>query len=80
LKVSSIGSIFSIAGNGLNTAAVQFARTAQQIAGPNGLDNLASESVDLSLEKTSFTASALLLKKADQMTGTLLDVLDTDPR
>ncbi len=78
--MSSISSLFSIAGNGLNTAATNFARTASQIAGPDGLDNLAQNAVDLSVEKTSFSANALLLKKANQMTGTLLDVLDTDPR
>jgi hypothetical protein len=78
--VSSISSILSVAGNGLNTAAANFARTAQKIASPNGLDDLAQNAVDMDLEKTSFSANALLLKKADQMTGTLLDVLDTDPR
>jgi hypothetical protein len=78
--VSSISSIFSIAGNGLTTAAANFTRTAQNIARPNGLDDLTNNVVQMDLEKTSFSANALLLKKANQMTGTLLDVLDTDPR
>ena len=78
--MSSISSLYSIAGNGLNTASSQLASTAQKIASPNGLNNLAQNAVDLSNEKISFKADALLLKTANQMTGTLLDILDTDPR
>jgi len=78
--VSSISSLFSIAGNGLNTASYQLVNTAQKIAGPNGLNDLTQNAVDLSSEKISFQADALVLKTANQMTGTLLDILDTDPR
>jgi hypothetical protein len=78
--VSSISSLFSIAGNALLSTSSQLNRTAQKIAGPDGLDNLAQNAVDLSSEKNSFKADALLLKTANQMTGTLLDILDTDPR
>lgn len=73
-----MSSIYSIVGNGLNTASVQFARTAQKIASPDGLDNLAQNAANLSSEKTSFEANALVLKMANRMTGTLLDILDTD--
>jgi hypothetical protein len=79
-NVSSISSLFSIAGNGLNAASNQLANTVQKIASPNGINNLAQNAVDLSGEKISFQADALLLKTANQMTGTLLDILDTDPR
>jgi hypothetical protein len=78
--VSSISSLFSIAGNGLSSASYQMSKTAQQIAGPNGLNSLPQSAVDLTNEKTSFKADALLLKTANQMTGTLLNILDTDPR
>jgi hypothetical protein len=78
--MSSISTLFSIASNGLNSASYALANTAQKIAGPDGLNNLAQNAVDLSSEKISFKADALLLKTANQMTGTLLDILDTDPR
>jgi flagellar basal body rod protein FlgC len=78
--MSSISSTYSIAGNGLSAVSNQLASTAAKIASPNGLDNLVQNAVDLNTEKTSFKADTLLLRTANQMTGTLLDILDTAPR
>jgi flagellar basal body rod protein FlgC len=82
--VSSISSIYSTAVYGLNTATNRFNTTAQKIAnygtGTPGSDDLAENAVDLISEKTAFKANALVLKSADQMLGSLLDILDTPRR
>ncbi len=41
-------------------------------------DDLATQAVNLSQAKTLYTANALVLRTADQMTGTLLDILHDD--
>jgi flagellar basal-body rod protein FlgC len=40
--------------------------------------DLAGQSVDLMREKTLYTANAAVIKTADQMLGTLLDMFDQD--
>jgi flagellar basal body rod protein FlgC len=82
--LSSISSIYSTAAYGLNTATNQFNITAQKIAnygtGTPDSNDLAENAVDLITEKTDFKANALVLKSADQMLGSLLDILDTPRR
>jgi flagellar basal body rod protein FlgC len=79
--MSSISSTYSVASYGLNTAANQLSTTAQKIAGfgsnPTDTGDLVQNVVDLSTEKTAFKANAIVLKSADQMLGSLLDIFDT---
>jgi hypothetical protein len=84
--MDGISSIFSVASEGLNNATRQFTNTAQQIAddsinspGPS-VSDLAQQSVDLINDKTAFIANSLVIKTADHLLGTLLDVLDIDAR
>ena len=65
-----------------NTAEKIVDDTTETAASVGGIDtgDLAKNMVDLVSEKNAFRASALVLKTADQMVGTLLDILDTQPK
>ncbi len=79
--ISGISSIYSTASYGLTTATNQFNTTAEKIAGfgtdTADTNDLAQNAVDLLSEKTTYKANALVLKTANQMLGTLLDVFDS---
>ncbi|HWE95302.1 MAG TPA: flagellar basal body protein [Tepidisphaeraceae bacterium] len=54
---------------------------APQSDGSNGSNvDLPSQLVSLQQAKTLYAANAMVVKAADQMTGTLLDILDTHDR
>ncbi len=84
MAMSAISGVFSIAASGLTNATNRLANTSGKIAsygtGASGSDDLAGNLVDMTLENTSFKADALVLKTANQMIGTLLDVYDTPKR
>jgi flagellar hook protein FlgE len=55
--------------------------SAPQSDGSNGSNvDLASQFVSLQQAKTLYAANAMVVKAADQMTGTLLNILDTHDR
>ena len=65
----------------LSTGGVAVAGVSRDTApGDPGSSNvdLARESIDLVRERALYTANAAVLRTADRMTGTLLDLLDTD--
>lgn len=64
----------SIAAAGLTTAQNRFDNSARRTAAAP-LDNLAEEIVERIQAKTAFSANATVLRTADDMTGTLLDIL-----
>ncbi|WP_306002216.1 flagellar basal body rod C-terminal domain-containing protein [Brevundimonas sp. C43] len=64
----------SIAAAGLTTAQNRFDSSAHRTA-TAPLDNLAEETVERIQAKTAFSANAAVLRTADDMTGTLLDML-----
>lgn len=64
----------SIAAVGLTTAQNRFDNSARRTAAAP-LDNLAEETVERIQTKTAFSANAAVLRTADDMTGTLLDML-----
>lgn len=68
----------AIAQYGLIAASNRFAESAQRIAsmGVEGANvDLASEVVDMTLAKTAFSANVAVIKTADEMQGSLLDIL-----
>ena len=64
----------SIAAVGLTTAQNRFDNSARRTAAAP-LDNLAEETVERIQAKTAFRANAAVLRTADDMTGTLLNML-----
>ena len=64
----------SIAAAGITTAQTRFDNSARRTANAP-LDNLAEETVERIQAKTAFRANAAVLCIADDMAGTLLDML-----
>ena len=64
----------SIAAAGMTTAQNRFDNSARRTA-TAPLDNLAEETVERIQAKTAFSANATVVRTADEMTGTLLDIL-----
>jgi flagellar basal body rod protein FlgC len=65
---------FSIAASGIAAATARFDASARRTAiAP--LDNLAAESVERIQAEAALKANAAILKSANDMTGTLLDIL-----
>lgn len=65
---------FSIAAAGLMSAQSRFEASARRTAA-QPLDNLEQETVQRIQDRVAFSANAAVLKTADDMTGTLLDIL-----
>jgi flagellar hook protein FlgE len=63
----------SIAAAGMQNAANRFEASARRTAG--SLDNLAVEAVEQIRAKQDFSANTAVARTADEMTGTLLDIL-----
>jgi hypothetical protein len=64
----------AIAASGITAAFRRFDASAARTAA-NPLDDLASETVERMEAKTAVAANAAVLRTADEMTGTLLDIL-----
>lgn len=64
----------SIAAVGMTSAQSRFEASARRTA-TAPLDNLAAETVERIQAKTAFTANAAVVRTADDMSGTLLDML-----
>ncbi|MDO9610101.1 MAG: flagellar basal body rod C-terminal domain-containing protein [Brevundimonas sp.] len=64
----------SIAAVGMMSAQSRFEASARRTA-TAPLDNLAAETVERIQAKTAFTANAAVVRTADDMSGTLLDML-----
>ncbi|WP_417232396.1 flagellar hook protein FlgE [Brevundimonas sp.] len=65
---------FAIAAGGIAAATARFDASARRTAAAP-LDNLAEEIVDRLQSEVALKANVAVLKTADQMTGTLLDML-----
>lgn len=65
---------FSIAASGIAAATARFEASARRTASAP-LDNLAEESVERILADVAVKANVAVLKSADEMAGTLLDIL-----
>ena len=66
--------VFSIAASGVAAATARFDASARRtVMAP--LDNLAAESVKRIQAEVALKANAAVLRSANQMTGTLLDIL-----
>jgi flagellar basal body rod protein FlgG len=63
----------SIGAAGMNMASQRFDVSATQIA--SGTGDVAQQSVSMMQAKNDFEASAVVVKSADKMMGTLLNVL-----
>ena len=72
-------SAISIAAGGMQRAADRFEASAARVArsgtGLGGEIDLATEMVDVMMAETDFKASAKLIRVADEMAGSLLDIL-----
>jgi hypothetical protein len=72
-------SAINIAAGGMQRAADRFEASANRVArfgtGLGGEVDLATEMVDVMMAETDFKASAKLVRVADDMTGSLLDIL-----
>lgn len=64
----------SIAAAGMLDAQSRFEASARRTAA-RPLDNLAEETVERIQARTDFSANAAVVRTADEMTGTLLDIL-----
>lgn len=64
----------NIAAAGMQTAAARFEASARRTAS-GSLDNLAVEAVEQIGARNDFSANAAVARTADDMTGTLLDIL-----
>lgn len=64
----------SIAAAGIASAVQRFGASASRTAA-RPFDDLAGESVERMQAKTAVQANAAVLRAADEMTGTLLDIL-----
>lgn len=73
MQAQSLSSL-AIAAAGMTTAQNRFDNSARRTA-TAPLDNLAEETVERIQAKTAFSANAAVLRTADDMTGTLLDML-----
>ena len=65
---------FSIAASGVSAATARFDASAWRTA-VAPLDNLAAESVERIQAEVALKANAVVLRSANEMTGTLLDIL-----
>ena len=65
---------FAIAAGGIATATARFDASARRTAAAP-LDNLAGEMVERLQSEVALKANVAVLKTADDMTGTLLDML-----
>lgn len=65
---------FSIAASGIAAATARFDASARRTASAP-LANLAEESVERILAEVAVKANVAVLKSADEMSGTLLDIL-----
>ena len=65
---------FSIAASGIAASTARFDASARRSASAP-LDNLAEESVERILAEVAVKANVAVLKSADEMSGTLLDIL-----
>lgn len=65
---------FSIAASGIAAATARFDASARRTA-IDPLNNLAEESVERIQAEVALKANAAVLRSADDMTGTLLDIL-----
>ena len=72
-------SAISIAAGGMQLAADRFEASAARVArfgtGLGGEVDLATEMVNVMMAETDFKASAKLVRVADEMAGSLLDIL-----
>jgi flagellar basal body rod protein FlgG len=72
-------SAISIATSGMQRAADRFEASANRVArfgtGLGGEVDLATEMVDVMMAKTDFEAATKVVKVADNMAGSLLDIL-----
>ncbi|MBB3873771.1 flagellar basal body rod C-terminal domain-containing protein [Brevundimonas mediterranea] len=66
--------VMPIAAGGMMNAQSRFEASARRTA-TAPLDNLAAETVERIQAKTAFTANAAVVRTADDMSGTLLDML-----
>ena len=64
----------AIAASGIASATARFEQSAARTA-TAPLDNLAEETVERALAKTALSANVAVLKTADDMVGSLLDIL-----
>ncbi len=80
VEMSGLSGVMSTATAGLSAASQRLASAAQAIASPGGVGSLPQSVVSMDMAGQSFKADALVLKSADQMLGSLLDVLDTTGR
>ncbi|MFC5372308.1 flagellar basal body rod C-terminal domain-containing protein [Brevundimonas faecalis] len=64
----------SIAAAGMQDAAARFETSARRVAS-GAMDDYAVEAVEQIRAKQDFTANAAVVRTADEMTGTLLDIL-----
>jgi flagellar hook protein FlgE len=64
----------SIAASGMTNAQTRFDNSARRTA-TAPLENLAEETVERIQAKTALSANAAIARTADDMTGTLLDIL-----
>jgi flagellar basal body rod protein FlgC len=74
LAWSFIMQALSIAAAGMTSAQMRFDDSARRTA-TAPLDNLAEETVERLQAKTAFSANAAVVRTADEMTATLLDIL-----
>lgn len=65
---------FSVAASGIAAATARFDASARRTA-VAPLDNLATESVERIQAEVALKANAVVLRSANEMTGTLLDIL-----
>lgn len=73
MQAQSLSSL-AIAASGMTTAQNRFDNSARRTAAAP-LDNLAEETVERIQAKTAFSANAAVARTADDMAGTLLDML-----
>ncbi|MBA4808784.1 flagellar basal body rod C-terminal domain-containing protein [Brevundimonas sp.] len=66
--------LLPIAAAGMMNAQSRFENSARRTAAAP-LDNLAEETVERIQAKTAFSANAAVVRTADEMSGTLLDML-----
>lgn len=86
--MSNLSSVYNTALAGMSAAAAQFEASAAKIAtvtrttanasGTGGLTEIVGPLTDIVREQAVYTANAAVVRVADQMTGTLLDMVDDD--
>ena len=71
--------LVELSGGGVGVTGTSFENNPQTASSTQTSNvDLPTEMVNLKLSQTLYDANAMVLKTADQMTGTLLNVLDTD--